>query len=197
MPSPHSLEKGFVHVYTGDGKGKTTASIGLAYRAIGHGMKVFMVQFMKMGYTGEILNSIRYDLPIKIESFNVICPNQTQHEKEIREGTFMGYCRECFVPNEFDTEMANKGFEEGKKAVESGEYDLVIFDEINVAMNKKLISPTHVLQMVEAKPAHVEIVFTGRNAPEEILERADYVTIMQLKKHPYMKGIYARKGIEF
>ena len=66
MPSLHSLEKGFVHVYTGDGKGNTTASIGLAYRAIGHGLKVFMVQFMKMGYTGEILNSIRYDLPIKI-----------------------------------------------------------------------------------------------------------------------------------
>lgn len=197
MPLTPFLEKGFVHVYTGDGKGKTTASIGLAYRAIGHGMNVFMVQFMKMGYTGEILNSIKFDLPIKIESFNVVCPNQEQHEKEIREGTFAGYCRDCFVPNDYDTEMATKAFEAGKKAVESGKYDLVIFDEINVALNKQLLSAAQVLEMTNAKPNHVELVFTGRNAPQEILDRADYVTVMTLKKHPYMKGIFARKGIEF
>lgn len=191
------LEKGLVHVYTGDGKGKTTASLGLALRGAGHGMRVFVVQFMKIGYTGEILALRKYGVPITFESFNVECKNQALHDEEIRAGTFKGYCRDCFVPTDFDAQLAMNAFERGRNAVLSGEYDLVIFDELNVAMNKKLIDSVHVLQMVKNKPTHTEIVFTGRNAPEEILEAADYVTIMTLKKHPYMKQIFARKGIEF
>ena len=81
--------------------------------------------------------------------------------------------------------------------MESGKYDLVIFDELNVALNMKILSVEPVLKMVEEKPVHTEIVFTGRNAPEELLKVADYITVMGLKKHPYMKQIYARKGIEF
>jgi cob(I)alamin adenosyltransferase len=191
------LEKGLVHVYTGDGKGKTTASLGLALRGAGHGMRVFIVQFMKIGYTGEVLALRKYGVPITFESFNVECKNQSLHDEEIRKGTFKGYCRDCFVPTEFDNSLATSAFERGQLAVLSGEYDLVIFDELNVAMNKKLIDSTHVLGMLKNKPVHTEIVFTGRNAPEEILEAADYVTIMTLKKHPYMKNIFARKGIEF
>ncbi len=191
------LERGLVHVYTGDGKGKTTASMGLALRGAGHGMRVFIVQFMKIGYTGEVLALRKYGIPITFESFNVECKNQAQHDKEIMEGTFKGYCRDCFVPTEFDNTLATNAFECGKRAVLSGEYDLVIFDELNVAMNKKLIDVVSVKKMLEEKPSHTEIVLTGRNAPEEILAAADYITVMTLKKHPYMKQIFARKGIEF
>ncbi len=191
------LEKGLVHVYTGDGKGKTTASLGLAIRGVGHGMNVFMVQFMKIGYTGEAMALKKFGLPITFESFNVQCKNQSDHDEEITKGTFAGYCRECFVPNAYDNPMAVKAFNEGKKAVESGKYDLVIFDELNVALNMKILPVEPVVKMVEDKPVHTEIVFTGRNAPEELLKVADYITIMGLKKHPYMKQIYARKGIEF
>lgn len=191
------LEKGLVHVYTGDGKGKTTASLGLAFRALGHGMSVYMVQFMKIGYTGEMLALRKFNVPMTLESFNITCKNQAQHDEEIRAGTFAGYCRDCFVPTQFDSPLAEKAFNAGKKAVESGSYDLVIFDELNVALNMKLLSLDPVVSMLEEKPAHTEIVLTGRNAPEEILRVADYVTVMSLKKHPYMKQIYARKGIEF
>ncbi|MBM3282011.1 MAG: cob(I)yrinic acid a,c-diamide adenosyltransferase [Candidatus Diapherotrites archaeon] len=191
------LEKGLVHVYTGDGKGKTTASLGLALRGAGHGMRVFIVQFMKIGYTGEILALRKYGIPISFESFNVECKNQALHDEEIRAGTFKGYCRDCFVPTDFDAPLATNAFERGKNAVLSGEYDLVVFDELNVAMNKNLINVSTVKKMLEEKPIHTEIVFTGRNAPEEILDAADYITIMTLKKHPYMKNIFARKGIEF
>ncbi len=191
------LERGLVHVYTGDGKGKTTASLGLAFRAMGHGMVVYMVQFMKIGYTGEALALKRFGLPMNLESFNVECKNQAQHDQEILEGTFKGYCRDCFVPNQYDKPMAEAAFQRGKKAVDSGEYDLIIFDELNVALNMKLLDVQTVLDLVEHKPTHTELVFTGRNAPEEVLKVADYVTIMGLKRHPYMKKIYARKGIEF
>lgn len=191
------LEKGLVHVYTGDGKGKTTASLGLALRGAGHGMKVFIVQFMKIGYTGEVLALRKFGIPITFESFNVECKNQAEHDKEIIAGTFKGYCRECFVPTEFDATLATNAFERGRNAVLSGEYDLVVFDELNVAMNKKLIDVLSVKKMLSEKPSHTEIVLTGRNAPEEIIEAADYVTIMTLKRHPYMKNIFARKGIEF
>lgn len=191
------LEKGMIHVYTGEGKGKTTASLGLAMRAIGHGLKVYMVQFMKIGYTGEILNIMKHHYPLEIDSFNVTCKNQSQHDEEIKLGTFKGYCRDCFVPNSYDPEMAKAAFERGRKAVESGNYDLVIFDELNVVLNKKLLDLPPVLEMLKNKPMQVEVVCTGRNAPQEVMDAADYVTHMTLKKHPYMKGIYARKGIEF
>jgi cob(I)alamin adenosyltransferase len=186
-----------VHVYTGDGKGKTTASLGLALRAMGHGLKVYMVQFMKIGYTGEALALRKFGLPMKFESYNVICKNQAQHDEEIEKGTFAGYCRECFVPNQYDSVMATKAFEDGKTAVSSGEYDLVIFDELNVALNMKLVPVEDVTFMLVKKPPHTEVVLTGRNAPEEILKVADYITEMGLKRHPYMKQIFARKGIEF
>lgn len=191
------LERGLVHVYTGDGKGKTTSSIGLALRGVGHGMRVYITQFMKIGYTGEALAIHQYNLPITFVSYNVVCKNQSQHDDEIRAGTFKGYCRDCFVPTQFDAPMAARAFAAGKEAVESGNYDLVIFDELNVALNMKLIPAQDVLDMFAKKPVHTEVVLTGRNAPEEVLAAADYITIMGLKKHPYMKQIYARKGIEF
>ncbi|MDP2666291.1 MAG: cob(I)yrinic acid a,c-diamide adenosyltransferase [Candidatus Diapherotrites archaeon] len=191
------LERGMVHVYTGDGKGKTTASLGLAFRAMGYGMKVYMVQFLKIGYTGEALALRRFGLPMSLESFNVTCKNQASHDADIAAGVFSGYCRDCFVPTQYDAPMAEKAFLKGKEAVDSGKYDLVIFDELNVALNMKLLSVSTVLEMLAAKPPHTEIVLTGRNAPAEVIGVADYVTRMELHRHPYMKKIYARKGIEF
>ncbi|MEK6970213.1 MAG: cob(I)yrinic acid a,c-diamide adenosyltransferase [archaeon] len=191
------LERGLVHVYTGDGKGKTTASLGLALRAMGHGLRVYMVQFMKIGYTGESLALRKFGLPMTFESFNVTCKNQEHHDEEIRNGTFAGYCRDCFLPTQFDSALAEKAFNQGKLAVSSGNYDLVIFDELNVALNMNLLPLPPILSMIEDRPPYTELVFTGRNAPEGLLGIADYVTVMGLKRHPYMKQIFARKGIEF
>ncbi len=191
------LEQGLVHVYTGNGKGKTTASLGLALRAMGHGLSVYMVQFMKIGYTGELLALQRFGLPMSMDSFNVRCKNQDAHDVEIQAGTFSGYCRECFVPTSYDSSLASRAFGKGAEAVASGKFDLVIFDELNVALNMNLLPVAEVLSMLEKKPAHTEVVLTGRNAPQEVLDVADYITVMDLKKHPYMKKIYARKGIEF
>lgn len=188
---------GMVHVYTGNGKGKTTASLGLALRAMGHGLRVHMVQFMKIGYTGEILFTKRYGVPLDIHSFNVQCKSQAQHDQDIKNGTFKGYCRDCFVPTEYDEPLARKAFEDARKALLSKEFDLVILDEANIVMSKNLIPVKEFIQLINEKPVHTELVLTGRNAPQEILEKADYVTEMTLKRHPYMKKVYARIGIEF
>lgn len=193
----YRLERGLVHVYTGNGKGKTTSSLGLALRACGHGLKTYMVQFLKIGYSGEIFSLKKFGLPIFIHSFNVKCKNQAQHDEEIKNGTFSGYCKDCFVPNQYDPIMAREAFDAGKEAVERGEYDLVIFDELNVALNMGLLDVQPVLDLIKNKPLHTELVITGRNARQEIMDVADYVTVMDLKRHPYMQKIYARKGIEF
>ena len=193
----YKLEHGLTHVYTGNGKGKTTSSLGLALRASGHGLKTYIVQFLKIGYSGEIFTLKKFDLPITIHSFNVVCKNQAQHDEDIKKGTFSGYCKDCFVPNQYDPIMAKEAFEAGKEAVTGEKFDLVIFDELNVALNMGLLPVESVLEMIKNKPQHVEIVITGRNACQELMGVADYVTNMDLKRHPYMKKIYARKGIEF
>jgi cob(I)alamin adenosyltransferase len=193
----YRLEHGLTHVYTGNGKGKTTSSFGLALRASGHGLKTYIVQFLKIGYSGEILTLKKFDLPITIHSFNVTCKNQEQHDGDIKNGSFSGYCKDCFVPNQYDSVMAKEAFEAGREAVEGGKFDLVIFDELNVALNMQLLLVEPVLEMIKNKPRHTEIVITGRNACQELMDAADYVTNMDLKRHPYMKKIYARKGIEF
>ncbi|MHC1566520.1 MAG: cob(I)yrinic acid a,c-diamide adenosyltransferase [Candidatus Syntropharchaeia archaeon] len=175
---PH-IEKGLIHVYTGDGKGKTTASLGLAFRAAGHGFRVFMIQFMK-GIENRDYGELKF--------------SQTFHNLTmVQFGTgFVGK-----KPSEFDILSARKGMECAKKAINSGKYDIVILDEINVAINYGLVPLEEVIELIEKKPNGVELILTGRNAPEEIIERSDYVTEMRLIKHPYDRGIGARVGIEF
>jgi cob(I)alamin adenosyltransferase len=172
-----ALEKGLVHVYTGNGKGKTTASFGLAVRAIGHGIRVCIVQFMKGRKYGELKAAKR--LGIEIEQ----------------------YGRDKFVnrnkPAEVDVKLAKKGWERAKEAISGGEYGLVILDEINVAMYFKLLDVSEVVKFIKSKPPHVELVLTGRYAPDEITAIADYVTEMKEVKHPYQKGITSRKGVEW
>lgn len=168
--------KGYVQVYTGNGKGKTTASFGLALRASGAGLKVFIGQFCK-GQDYSELKAFK-NLP------NVIL-------KQFGTPKFI-----FGKPSEEDYERASKAFNEVKKIIQSGDYDIVILDEANIAMNLGLISVDEFIDTIKKRPSHVEIVITGRNAPEEILEIADLVTEMKEIKHYYSKGVQARKGIE-
>jgi len=174
----HKLEKGLVQVYTGDGKGKTTAAFGLALRAIGRGLKVYVIQFIKGGFDyGElyIVNKL---------------PNLTL--KAFGQGKFV-----TDVPADpKDIKLAKEAFKLAEKVVNSGEYDIVILDEVNVALHLRLIQVEDVVKLIKNKPFHVELVLTGRYAPKEIIEIADLVTEMREVKHPYSKGIPPRKGIE-
>ncbi|MBS3921286.1 MAG: cob(I)yrinic acid a,c-diamide adenosyltransferase [Deltaproteobacteria bacterium] len=174
------MEKGLIQIYTGNGKGKTTAALGLALRAVGHGFKILIIQFMK--------GNIQYG---ELESAKKLSPYLT-----IRQ---MG--RKIFVskanPDPVDIEWAQKGFALAKEAIFSGHYDMVILDEINVAVDYGLISLSELLQLLGSKPETVELILTGRDARPEILERADLVTEMVERKHYYAKGVKARKGIEF
>jgi len=173
------LEKGFVQVYTGDGKGKTTAAFGLALRAIGRGLKVYMIQFIKGGFDyGELY---------VVEKL----PNLTL--KAFGRGRFV---TEKPAEKE-DVRLAEEALALAENVVKSGEYDIVILDEINVALNLKLIKIEKVLELVKNKPKNVELILTGRYAPREIIEAADLVTEMKEVKHPYNKGFSARKGIEY
>ena len=170
--------KGYVQVYTGNGKGKTTAALGLAVRAVGAGMKVFIGQFVKGMHYSE-LDVINSDLE------NI---------------TVRQYGRDCFIINEptpEDKEAAQDGFERIRQIVGAGKHELVILDELNIAIYYGLISIDEVLRLIKDKPSHVELVITGRYAPDELLKAADLVTEMKEVRHYYQKGVQARKGIEF
>jgi cob(I)alamin adenosyltransferase len=171
------LKKGFVQVYTGNGKGKTTAAIGLAIRAAGCGMKVLIAQFMKFQECGEVKALERFDDLITLKKYGQI--------RFIRE-----------KPVKKDIELAKKGINEVKQMLISGQYDLVILDEINVAEFFKLINIDEIIALIETKPKHVELVLTGRKTDPRIIEKADLVTEMHEVKHYYVNGIKARKGIE-
>jgi cob(I)alamin adenosyltransferase len=173
------LEQGLVQVYTGNGKGKTSAAFGLALRAIGRGLKVYVVQFIKGGFDyGELY--VVDKLPnLKLKAFG--------------RGEFVTEK----PPGKEDVELAQEALALAEQVVKNGEYAIVILDEINVALNLKLINLDEVLELIKNKPKHVELILTGRYAPEEIIEAADLVTEMKEVKHPFNKGYQARKGIEY
>jgi cob(I)alamin adenosyltransferase len=172
------LKKGYIHVYTGPGKGKTTAALGLGIRAAGAGMRVHMVQFMKGRRYCEI------DTIEKIKNFTI-----TQHG------------RDEFVskenPEQIDIDLAQKGFKYSKEIIGNGKYDVIILDEINVAVDYNLISLNDIIKVFEEKPENLELILTGRYAHPEIVRNADLVTEMLEIKHPYQQGVAARKGIDF
>jgi len=173
------LEKGLVQVYTGNGKGKTSAAFGLALRASGRGLKVYVIQFIKGGFDyGELYVIDRL-------------PNVTL--RAFGRGKFIT----AKAPDKEDVMLAQQALRLAEEVVPSGEYDIVVLDEVNVALNLKLVSIDEVLGLIKSKPSHVELVLTGRNAPEQIIEVADLVTEMREVKHPFNKGFAARKGIEF
>jgi cob(I)alamin adenosyltransferase len=173
------LEKGLIQVYTGNGKGKTSAALGLALRAVGRGLKVYVIQFIKGGFDyGELY------VVDKIPNFKL---------KAFGRGKFVT----SKPPEKEDVKLAEEALRLAREVVGGGEYDVVILDEINVAMHLKLIKPKEVLKMIESKPEDVEVVLTGRDAPEEIVEIADLVTELKEVKHPFNRGYQARKGIEY
>jgi cob(I)alamin adenosyltransferase len=168
--------KGLVHVYTGDGKGKTTAALGLAMRAVGQGMKVVFIQFLKGLPCGEHFFAKQYK-PFEIVQISVGDSFKKSKEQSSQE--------------------ARQTLAYAKQEMLSGKYDLVILDEIFIATSQGLITVKQVLDLLDAKPASVELVLTGRKAPPEIIQRADLVTEMLMIKHPFTEGMDARRGIEY
>ncbi len=193
---------GLIQVYTGDGKGKTTASLGLAFRALGRNFPIYMIQFLKSGETGELRTIQRYLPNIRVVQYGVEALNDEQSrmwefgkdielEKIDKKGRFR------FLPDEEEKEACRRAFEHAKKIINSNDYGIVILDEINCALSKGLIDTKEVIEFLKNKPKEVEVVLTGRGAPKELIELADLVTEMKRIKHPYDKGIYAREGIEY
>jgi cob(I)alamin adenosyltransferase len=169
--------KGYIQVYTGNGKGKTTAAFGLALRAAGANLKVFIAQFVKGQEYSEVL-AVRKFLP----------------SVEIKQ-----YGLDCFIvniPTQDDIDIARKGLKEVSDIILSGEYDIVILDEANIAIFYNLFTAAELIDVLKRKPEAVEVIITGRYACPEILEIADLVTEMQEVKHYYTKGVDARTGIE-
>ena len=173
------MGQGLLHIYYGDGKGKTTSAIGLGVRASGHNMRVLLVQFLKNSNTGEI-NTLK-----EISNFEI----------------YIAECKKFFFQmNKQESEdykvLCNDIFTVAKNRCMSGEVDLVIFDEICDALNMNILSPDNVLDFLKRRPENLEVVFTGRKPEKQFLEMADYVTECCMIKHPFSKGVAARKGIE-
>jgi len=168
--------KGLVHVYTGDGKGKTTAALGLAMRAVGQGMKVAFIQFIKGEPCGEHLFVKQYR-PFELVQISVGDSFKKSKEQLGQE--------------------AQQTLAYATQEILSQKYDLVVLDEIFVAISQGLITVKQVQELLDSKPASVELVLTGRNAPSEITQRADLVTEMLMIKHPFTDGTTARRGIEY
>ncbi len=169
--------KGYVQVYTGNGKGKTTASLGLAIRAAGAGLKVFIVQFLKMGDYSEIKALARFSDLITVEQYGL--------------GRFVKG-----KPSPEDIEAGQKGLERVKSVIAAGEHDVVIMEEGNVAVMCGLFPIEELLNIVDKKPDNVELIITGRGAAQALIDKADLVTEMKEIKHYYQKGVAARVGIE-
>ena len=168
--------KGLVHVYTGDGKGKTTAALGLAMRAAGQGMNIAFIQFLKGIPCGE------HFFAKKHKSFDIVQMSVGDSLKKSKEQS---------------KKEAQQTLAYAEKEILSGKYDLVILDEIFIATSQGLITVQQVTDLLDAKPASVELVLTGRKAPPEIIQRADLVTEMLMIKHPFTEGTDARRGIEY
>jgi len=169
--------KGYVQVYTGNGKGKTTASLGLAMRGAGAGLKVFIVQFLKLGDYSEIKALERFPDLITVEQYGV--------------GHFVKG-----KPSDEDIQAGQRGYERLLEVLKQGKHDLVIAEEANVAVMVGLITEEKLLDLMDIKPDHVELVITGRGATPAVIEKADLVTEMREIKHYYTMGVAARVGIE-
>ncbi|WP_324824467.1 cob(I)yrinic acid a,c-diamide adenosyltransferase [Sinanaerobacter sp. ZZT-01] len=172
-----AIEKGYIQLYTGNGKGKTTAALGISLRSLCAGNKVFFGQFMK-GKPYSELKAVNYFENLTMEQFG----------------------NDCFVgqePEQRDFEDAQKGLNRMKQILSSDEYDMVVFDEINTALFFHLLKLEDVLETLDLKAENTEVILTGRYAPEELIARADLVTEMREIKHYYNAGIDARLGVEY
>ncbi len=175
----NKLEKGYIQVYTGNGKGKSTAAIGQAVRAAGFGLKTYIAQFMKE-YPYNEINSLKHLSEwITIEQF---------------AGDDFVYRKE--LPNKIEMDKARRGLQMAKAKMLSGKFDLIILDEVCVSIHFGLFNDEEILTFMKMKPEKVELILTGRYCPDKIIEAADLVTEMKVIKHYYHNGVLARKGIE-
>ena len=175
------MERGYVQVYTGEGKGKTTAALGLALRAVGRDLKVVIFQFLKGTYSGELAAASRLGPNLAIRRF---APND-KHVWQFDEAELQ----------ELQKAIA-QGFEEARTIAREGSCDLIILDEILGTVSKGFVATEQLCNLIKEKSPQVELIITGRNAPPEILELADLVTEMTAVKHYYQRGVQARDGIE-
>ena len=169
--------RGYIHIYTGDGKGKTTAALGMAIRAAGAGMKVYIAQFLKKGEYSELKALGRFADLITLDQFGL--------------GRFVRG-----KPRKEDIEAAASGLQAIKSVMSAGRHQIVILDEANVAVSSRLISKDELLEIFALKPENVELVITGRGAAPEIIEKADLVSEIKPLKHYFSNGVTAREGIE-
>jgi cob(I)alamin adenosyltransferase len=177
--SSKKSERGLVTVYTGEGKGKTTAALGTAVRALGQGFKVYICFFLKGDYPYGEKNSLSKLPNVTLANFgleNFVNPSQ---------------------PKEEEMAQARQALAASREAILSDNYDLVILDEINVAAAFNLIKVEDIIQLIKEKPAHLELILTGRKADPKVIQMADLVTEMLKIKHPYDQGIPGRRGIEY
>ena len=177
--STDKLSKGYVHVYTGNGKGKTTAALGLAFRAMGHGLKTYIGQFMKGQHYGEL------DAARMVKGFITI----EQYGKD----TFI---HSTTPPDPSDVRMAVNGLSKIRDAMFSGLYNIIVLDEIITAHYFHLVSLDDMLELIKQKPDGIELIFTGRYAPSALIDSADVVTEMTEINHYYQENVNARDGIE-
>lgn len=182
--NPNWAKHGYIQVYTGDGKGKTTASLGLAMRALGRCWKVLIIMFMKGGDDYGELNSFRNLSPEIARNLTII---QAGSDKIVYQNN----------KTENDENIVKEGWELAKKAIKNDEYNLIILDEANIAIDMGFIDLQEMLAVLKSKPEDMEIVLTGRNARQEIIDIAHLVSEIKPVKHYWDTGIVARKGIEY
>jgi cob(I)alamin adenosyltransferase len=175
-------EKGLLIVYTGPGKGKTTCALGTAFRAVGQGLRVLMVQFIKGSWhygeldSAKMLGDDKFELRPMGRGFVKVGGAETDPE---------------------DVRLAEECWEVGREAIYSGKYDLVVLDEINYTISYKMLDAEKVAETLQGRPERVHVICTGRNAHPLLVEQADLVTEMKEVKHPYTKGILAQRGIDY
>ncbi len=192
------IERGLVQVYTGDGKGKTTAAIGQIIRALGHGNKAALIQYMKgSNYYGELDTLCRLKPGVEVFQYGRVC----SHNSLIKQGESNCLaCGDCFVPKdgatEFDRQYTALALNRSKLAV-AGDYNLVVLDEILNAVDFGLLSEQDVLDLLKMRPDNMELILTGRNARPSLVAQADLVTEMKAHRHPFEQGVAARRGVEY
>jgi cob(I)alamin adenosyltransferase len=175
-------DKGLLIVYTGPGKGKTTCALGTAFRAVGQGLRVLMVQFIKGSWhygeldAAEMLGEGKFEIRPMGRGFVKL--GQDQQDPE-------------------DVRLCEQAWEYGRAQIDSGKYDLVVLDEINYVISYKMLDPEKVVAALAARPERVHVICTGRNAHPKLVELADLVTEMREVKHPYTKGVLAQRGIDY
>ncbi len=197
--SANDLGQGYIQVYTGNGKGKTTAALGLALRAVGRGLRVVFIQFMKRWGYGEHLAADR--LSPELELIQVGKPFFVAREEDIDESIHESVGDDVIIfpagqPPQDLVSLAESGLCRASEIMCQRRADVLVLDEIMVALYYDLLSVADVLKLVEDKPEGVELVMTGRNAPPELIEAADLVTEMKEVKHYFQQGVMSRRGIE-